>query len=416
MILLDNAAPFIAALQRLNYVPKTITTGSANSHILIHQVDAVTLELTAYGMDGAWLKQSLYSTNTAIGIKYLFSAIDLPGLKKKLNNSYSLQISQFEGDLSFSTFDSYNEDGTPKLLDTISLRQYHGAIEDFGPPNFLSNVSVTVSAKQFIKLLTELNSYGEYNKSPTSKGVYLIADSQSQTISLYGTQFECYNFYVRLQMNCEVERDFKCMINGQQLEMLSEVDDVKSKDDSVITIGYDKDWITITGVKGCVNAPTLEPELYAQMLTCVDLFDNEKIVPIGYRTFSAKRFNEALAAQEPSKEHTNRHIEIESDNEYLVISKSADIRKKEQSKVLCLDLESLATEWVKLPYNAVGLQQATKMLDRLKTWCRIDTDEICLLLNQVNGKPDSFVIKLQSMASDTVIRVQTVQAIRRPKE
>lgn len=413
MILLDSAAPLLTALQRLSYLPKTITPSAANAHILLDQVSTSVLELTAYGLDGSWMRQFLESTNTLVGIKYLFCGLDLTALNKRLSTKYGLQISEQEGELIFSTYENYVA-GTNDIepLDKISLRQYHGALSEFGPPVFLEEVSTTFKSNVLLKVLTELNAYGTYSKDVAARGIYLVVDVDTQTATFYGSQFECPNFYVRIAVDCQTTKSFNCVINGQHLDMLCKVDDVKSKSEQEITLTVEDSWMTVKGTWGWVNVPLLNPDLHQSITSAEFNFDRTKITQYAYRTFSAKRFSEALSAQEPNKEHANRHLEIVSQAEYLVLSKSADYKKKECSKVINLDAEALVTDFPSLLYNAIGLQQSTNVLDKFRSFNSTGSDELCLLVSNVVNKPDRWVITLKPIEVKGVVQIETLQVVR----
>ncbi len=97
---------------------------------------------------------------------------------------------------------------------------------------------------------------------------------------------------------------------------------------------------------------------------------------VGFRTFSLKRMEKALGAQEPDRNSATRQIKIEAHQEHLVLSKAQDYKCLEYSLVVNEYPEALGTPFPALRYNVEALQKCVGFFNSYRVRYKLDTDHV----------------------------------------
>ncbi|MGG6281767.1 hypothetical protein ACQ4M3_09375 [Leptolyngbya sp. AN03gr2] len=359
-IIFDSASVFLEALKKVNYPETTITPQSANAHILVEQTDEQTLTLTAYGIDGIWMQQSIPSTQALVNEKYLILANDIPKITDSIRAKYGLALGRAEdGALTFSSVQGVIE-GELNVLDTIVVQEFHGSFDEFGPAQFYEDPQIEISQFTLAQVLQLMYDFGGFAQSKELRGVYLVVEKG--VASFYTNQYFNPNYCFRISVPCVCEGEFEFIFNARQFKAIQSCLDPKKKE-GVATLAISGDEVTVTGLNGRVTVKTLSLERFLILTHAPHNFvDDPRIEQVGYRTVLLDRMMEAIEAQKPTKDHQGKALKIQSEEDHLIISKLADARLREHSFVPVLTLEERKTSFPTLAYTASAMIQVLKTL------------------------------------------------------
>lgn len=411
-IIFDSASILLDALKRIKYVEPSITPQSANAHILLEQADESHLFLTAYGVGGIWMQQVISSTQAIVGTKHLILASDLHRIHNSIKGKYGVAFAMEEGALTLSSVNGYTE-GEPSVLDTVIVQQFHGAMNEFGPPVFLEQPHIKLEASEFLSILQLCRDFGGFALAKELRGVYVRV--KSGQAEFYTNQAFNPQYLLKAVIACECENEFEFILNGKHLDPL--IDCFESKkvgETAAISVG--DDLVTVTGTLGRVTAKTLSPERFLSLTSAPLNFEPHPLLKeYGYRTFTLKRMTEAIEAQEPTKDHQGKALKIHAKDDLLIVSKLADARLRERSFVTCQTLEELQTEFPVLSYTAKALLQSLATLNSLRQRQSLASEVVKFRVVR-NTKMQERWGLYATLASETKGNFEIFASLREPRE
>jgi hypothetical protein len=342
-----------------------LSSGQISSYSLIEQETEDTLTITTYIKNGGWLKRKVKSQQTIEGTIFLISNESLQELVTKFKDSKrSCLIKQSDDGLVFCIFQGYTED-EPNIFDSILIKQYHGGLNEFGPPVFNTINTAKLSDDKLSTILSRLRSYGDF--ATVSRPVLILGDRDDQSISFYTNQNEARNFIVKISTEAEIVEGFSILINGQDLDsILCIFDKTDLPSETSLSIDNESNTLTISNTLGSITINLLDKGTNAFCEKWHDYFDVNLEEIYSHRVVDLIRFKEALLAQEPGKLVNNKSLKISTENLSLIITKEADPLGTDYSFVNILDINSLDQPWEPLAFNANGLKKTVDIISKGK--------------------------------------------------
>lgn len=387
MIILENSLELGGILfKKLPAVAATLSPGSVRTYLLLEQLTDEYLYLSAYGIDGIWSKWRIRSTATPIGTQMLIPIQELKDCLNNLNSSYGIMFKSTAKGIVVKTFNQI-VDGKPKVLDKVCLRTFLGAVDEFDMPsitnfadlntNTINTVACELKQDQLTMLVWQQANFGDFGN--TSTNTALRIDLSDNIVSVYCKQAIDPNFFLRSTAIVESTEQFTWVIYGTHFSKLSALED------PVVFFVDQADYLEVISASANLLIPKQRLDGFKYLEPIATYFENgqDDICEIQWN-LGSKRFAEALNAQKPGKNSTNRHITIKDCSNSLALGKQEDLLRREFSEVDLFFKEYMgelteADETIVLA-SSTGLIKSLKVLKYCVSTYKLDVDELRMTL------------------------------------
>lgn len=420
MIGLDNSIDLQRVInKKLPTLAAGLTPGAAFTFLLLDQINESHLAIIAYGAEGIWTKWTISSTNTVIGTKYLVPFCEFKEVLTKINPSYSLNIFQDSTGIILQTYcDIINN--VPVVLDCLSLSSFYGSLDEFACPDFDSyqssvimadDVDAIIGNENILELVWQINTFGDHStRVGISDAVLLNIDVEEQTLSCYSKQQNDPNFFIQSLTTITANTSLSCCVLGSHFAKLANLDF------PFVCFKKDAPYLAVFSEEACMLLPLADLETFSYLEQMPAYFiPNALDITSTIWTLSTLRIQEALSAQQPDKNYSNRHITLTDGDTSLALGKQADLNKRDFSNINLIGRKDLITpaEPLVVQASSTGLLRSLKVISHVLSKYKIQSDELNLVFYyRDTPKAKRWVVKLDIPASGIKVLPTIVGGIR----
>jgi len=409
------------------YIPPIGEALSANACVLIQQPDFSTTVLTTIESGkGVFRRKFIHNEDGSGGdvrnneiLSYLVDSRDFKALLAKVGESAvtSVTIKSIRGLLSLLADHYITDAGETKERGRKSIRQYPGAITDFGPIIKPENRIAIVPAKEFDIFISLLNDYGDFatdkafDGDGSNRDVLLEISHEGKlkgVTTFKGAQYAFVNVECNISSNSS-ESVF-VSIEGRHLKKLLKLDNegVINEDPDTdfdfnnsnqfnnsagVNIYLDqigtRKWITFEGNTGCISLVTKDAT--SSFLNEYKVFNNQPVMgcqleDLSSRTLDINHLMSAVVLQLPTDSSDSKKLVLVETPPHLTIMPASNIRGCDRS--LCdIDPECVNGDWLTLLTNGEAVKQSLKLLKSYISKVSLETTNIVLKqLGIINGR------------------------------
>jgi hypothetical protein len=409
------------------YIPPIGEALSANACVLIEQPNFSTTVLTTIESGkGVFSRKFIHNEDGSGGevrngetLSYLVDSRDFKALLAKVGESAvtSVTIKSTRGLLSLLADHYITDAGETKERGRKSIRQYPGAITDFGPIIEPENRIAVAPSKEFDIFISLLNDYGDFatdkafDGDSSNRDVLLEISPQGKikgVTSYKGAQYAFIN--AESNISCNNSESVFVSIEGRHLKKLLKLDsegvinedvdtdcDFANEQPINNTVGVSiyldeigtKKWITFEGNVGRISIIAKDPS--SQFLNEYKVFNNQPVLGCelqagACRSLDINHLMSAVILQLPTDSVDSKKLVLVETPPHLTIMPASNIRGGDRS--LCdIDPEYIQGDWLTLLTNGEAVKQSLKLLKLYITKTGLETTNIVLKqLGIINGR------------------------------
>jgi hypothetical protein len=360
---------------------------SANTCVLIKQIDFVTTEVSMVETGKAvFTKRHIHTEDGSGGttdpnnpLMYLVGSVEFKKVLARVAESgvSSVTLKERRGLLTLLADHYVTDSGEVKERASLSIRQYPGAITDFGPIITPENLISTINQQNFDKFVSLLNEYGEFGTDKAFDGDATNRDAllHFKDGQLYGlTNYK--GAYVAL-IHASTPANLLTTetligIEGRHLKKLIKLSSEQTSPEEppkVINVYLDTldngtTWVTFQGDLGATSLITKEPS---------SLFKNEYLVftetnvagcqiqTKATRGVALNALTAGVVLQLPNEVTDSKKIVLLESTPNLILLPSSNIRGTDKS-IVEIDPAYVAGNWETILVNSEALKQSLKLL------------------------------------------------------